>query len=89
MNPGFEISIAAITLEGFAPQDRRKIKAAIEQSLIQLFTEHSPDRMTASGFLDKMDGGSFQMEKGNNSHQLGSQIARSVYSAITGAGNGP
>ncbi|ANH80387.1 hypothetical protein A8C56_04780 [Niabella ginsenosidivorans] len=87
MNPGFEINIDAITLEGFAPQDRRKIKEAVEQSLIQLFTMPSTDWIAAAGFFDKMDGGCFQAGDGNNPHQLGAQIARSVYSAITGAGN--
>jgi hypothetical protein len=86
MNPRFEINIDAINLEGFAPQDRRKIMEAFEQTLAQLFTMHNPGLAATAGDFDKMEGGCFQMNSSSKGNQLGTQIANSVYSAITGVG---
>jgi hypothetical protein len=78
--PNIELHIEELVLEGFAPHERHRVAAAVEQHLAQLLAEHGATALLArGGEVARLDGGSFNVAPRAKPESAGEQIARAVY----------
>ena len=82
--PSIEVHIQELVLNGFAPGDRHRISAAVEQELTRLISTQ-PDSSTWSKIisLDCVDGGAIRIAKSAKPGTVGAQIAGAVLGGIT------
>lgn len=82
-----EIFIDELVLHDFAPEERYQIGAAVEMELNRLFIENGlPNSFQQPGSMPLLKAGSFQFNRNDKTVSAGSQIAGSVYSALTSTG---
>lgn len=79
-----EITIDALHLEGFPPQQRWRIAAALEQALGHLCaTQGVPLALQQARTSVPVPGGTFQVAPGASAAAIGAQIAQAVYTHLT------
>ena len=78
--PDIEIHIEELVLEGFAPHERQRVAAALEQHLARLLAERGADALLGrGGSVARLDGGSFNVAPGAKADSTGEQIAQAIY----------
>lgn len=85
MNPAnVELQIEELVLHGFDPGDGPLIGGAVERTLGCLLAEGgvSPS-LVENGGVPRVDGGSFELERGSDAQRIGDQVARIVYGGLT------
>ncbi len=82
--PSITLHIEELVLHGFAPRDRHRIGAAVEQELTRLLTEHPwPSALKESGPVDRVDAGAFRMASSAKPATVGGQIANAVHGGLS------
>jgi hypothetical protein len=78
-----ELNIDELVLHGFSPHDRYRIAEAVEHELARIITEQgfSPSLLQNSE-LDRLDGGSFEVQPDAKPEQIGSKVAQAVYGGL-------
>ena len=78
-----ELHIEQLMLHGFAPSDRHRIGAAIQQELARLLAEQGISPGLAQGkTIGQLDGGAFEMRAGTPPRVIGAQIAQAIYGGL-------
>lgn len=78
-----EVHIGELVLHGFAPGDRHRIGAAVEQELARLLAESSRPAAWARRRLSaRVDGGSFRLASGAKPGAIGAQIAAAIHGGL-------
>jgi hypothetical protein len=78
-----QLHIENLVLHGFAPGDRDRIAAAVQQELTRLMTEQGLSAtLTGGNSLERVDGGSFAMAANARAEGIGAQIAQSIYGGM-------
>jgi hypothetical protein len=78
-----ELHIEELLLNGFAPQNRYRIGAAVEVELARLFAEHGmPSSLTQSAEVAHLDGGAFEVAPGSSAESIGNQVAQALYGGL-------
>jgi hypothetical protein len=74
------VHVEALVLHGFAPGDRYGIGAAVQQELTRLFAEQGvPAALTRGGETERIDAGSFVLQRGARAGAIGVEVARAVH----------
>jgi hypothetical protein len=82
--PDIELHIEELVLEGFAPHERQRFAAALEQHLAQLLAERGADALLErGGEVARLDAGSFDAAPSAGAEALGAQVAKALYGALT------
>jgi hypothetical protein len=76
-----ELHINELVLHGFAPADRRPIAESIEHELRTLLTNEDFANAT-SLTVERIAGGSFQLETNRRHESAGTNIAREIYKGL-------
>ena len=85
---GVELEIEELALDGFAPGDRHRIAAAVERELARLFVERGvPPSLGRAGWVDRVDGGTFEAKPRAKPETTGAQIAQAIYGGLAGGLN--
>ena len=79
--PSIELHINELVLRGFAPADRRPIAESIECELRTLLTNEDFANAT-SLTIERIAGGSFQLEINRRHESAGTNIARAIYRGL-------
>jgi hypothetical protein len=83
MNDDLELNIEDLVLDGFPQGDRRRIAEAIQKELTRLLLEAGiPAGITGGAGLDRIDGGSFEVDVNAGAGKVGAQVARAVYGGM-------
>jgi len=78
-----ELHIEQLVLHGFAPSDRHRIGAAIQQELARLLVEQGiPPGLAQGKTIGQLDGGAFEMRAGTPPRVIGAQIAQAIYGGL-------
>lgn len=84
MKPHIELYIDELVLQGFPPNNRRRIAQAVERGLTRLFTEQgAPPSLAQGGSFDQWNGGTFTMAPSASAASIGTQIAETLYAGFT------
>jgi len=77
------LHIEELVLNGFAPGDRQRIGAAVEQELVRLLAERPLPAALAQGRpRERVDGGSFRLATGAKPGAVGAQIAGAIHGGL-------
>jgi hypothetical protein len=77
--PDIELHIEELVLEGFAPHERHRVAAAVEQHLARLLAERdTPALLARGGEVARLDGGSFNVARPSRPESAGEAVARAV-----------
>ena len=76
-----ELHINELVLHGFAPAERRPIAASIERELRTLLTNED-FAIATSLTVERIEGGSFQLEINRRHESAGTNIARAIYRGL-------
>lgn len=79
------LHVERLVLEGIEvpAHEGRILEAAVSKELARLVAEGGMQPgLTRGGAMAFLRGGRFQMDPGNNTDQLGQQIARAVYGGV-------
>jgi hypothetical protein len=77
------LHIETLVLDGFAPGDRYRIGAVVQQELERLVsTQGLPPLLAREGEIARLDGGEFQVAPSAKADAIGAQIARAVYGGL-------
>lgn len=77
------IHIEELVLHGFAPHDRRRIGATVEQELTRLMSEKGiPGLLKKSLTIDRLAGGAFHAKGQVKPQTTGTRIAETVYESL-------
>jgi hypothetical protein len=88
VEPGVDLAIDELVLEGLSPGDARRIGEAAGAALRELFErEGVPAALTTGGTAVTLDAGAFVVPPGARPEAVGGLLARAVYRAI-GEGGG-
>ena len=80
MTPRISVHIGELILDGFPRRDGRAIGEAVQQHLVQLFSERGvPAAMQQSSEMPRVDAGSVSIGAGAKPAAVGTQIANAVY----------
>lgn len=80
-----ELRIEELALHGFAPGDRYRIAESVERELQRLLAEQgAPALFSAAIDLARIDAGAFDLKPNANSEMIGAQVARAIYSGMSG-----
>ena len=78
-----ELHIEQLMLHGFAPSDRHRIGAAIQQELARLLAEQGiPPGLAQGKTIGQLDGGAFEMKAGTSPRVIGAHIAQAIYGGL-------
>lgn len=78
-----ELHIEQLVLHGFAPSDRHRIGAAIQQELARLLAEQGISPGLAQGkTIGQLDGGAFEIKAGTPPRVIGAHIAQAIYGGL-------
>lgn len=77
-----DLHIEELVLEGFPPEDRHRIGAAVERELARLLTERGLPGVTESMDISRLDGGSFEMDRNATPERVGGQVGGAVYGGM-------
>jgi hypothetical protein len=78
-----ELKIEQLVLHGFAPGDRHRIGAAIQQELARLLAEQGiPPGIVQGKTIEQFDGGAFEIKAGTPLRVIGAQIAQAIYGGL-------
>lgn len=81
--PSVTIHIEKLVLHGFAPHDRRRIAAAVEQELTRLMSEKGiPRSLRKNLAVEQVSGGAFHANGQVKPQTTGTLIARTVYESL-------
>jgi hypothetical protein len=84
-----ELHVGQLVLEGFRPGDRHRIGAAMERELARLMSEHGvPAALGAGGEVPVLRAPAAALPADASPSILGARLARSVYGALGGGGEG-
>lgn len=79
-----ELHIDELLLHGFAPAHRHRLGEAAARELAQLFTEQElPPSLARVAYIERLDGGAFEIASGSKADTLGAQVAHAVHRGIT------
>jgi hypothetical protein len=79
------LHIDELVLHNFAPSDPHAIAMALERELTQLFSaEGVPPDLTEIDGTSRLDGGSFNVQRGAAPDDVGAHLARAVYHNLAG-----
>ena len=82
------LRIDELVLHGFAPQDRNRIRDALELELGRLLRERGvPDRLTDGASRPSLDAGQITLAPGLGGPAIGERIALALYERLA-AGDG-
>lgn len=88
--PTIDLRIDELVLEGFAPDARLRIGAAVERELARLLAEAPLSRAVAShDGAARLDGGALHAAPGASPEQVGAAVARAVHGGLTATKGGP
>jgi hypothetical protein len=77
------IHINELVLSGFGHLNRRQLTEAIRAELTRLITQRGlPPPLNAAGYIDRLDGGSFQVKDKAGALSIGTDLARTLYGRI-------
>ena len=83
-----ELHIEELVLDGFSAGDRYRIGDAVQHELVRIISEQGgPGFPRRSVVLERIDAGSFPVERGAKAPDVGTAIARAVHQGL--AGNRP
>ncbi len=78
-----KIHIEELVLQGFAPGDRHRIAAAVEQELVRLMSEGGLPRLQGNPLtLGRIKGGAFKVTAGAKPQAAGTEIAQAVFRSL-------
>jgi hypothetical protein len=78
-----ELNLEKLVLHGFAPADRARIGAAVQQELTRLFAEGGvPTSLERGGAISHLDAGTFELPSAAKPDAIGIQIARAIYGGL-------
>jgi len=78
-----ELHIEQLVLHGFAPSDRHRIGAAIQQELARLLAEQGiPPGLAQGKTIGQLDGGAFKMRADTPPRVVGAHIAQAIYGEL-------
>jgi len=79
------VHINELILSGFEHLNRRQLTEAVRAELTRLITQRGlPPSLNASGYIDRLDGGSFQVKDKAGTDSIGTDLARTLYGRIKG-----
>ena len=82
-----ELHVGSLVLEGFRPQDRHRIGAALQRELGRLLAEHGvPAGLGAGGAVPALRAPAADLPANASPSLVGARLARSVYGALRGGG---
>ena len=77
------LHIEELVLHGFAPGDRHRIREAVEQELIRLFSEQPlPANLARNISLDRIDAGAFHLPSQARPTSVGGEIAGAIHGGL-------
>ena len=80
-----EIHIEKLVLHGFAPSDKHRIAAAVQEELERLIKARGAPAGSGSGFhRAQLAGGSFNVRPGERADTIGARIGQAVYEVLVG-----
>jgi hypothetical protein len=78
-----ELHIEELVLEGFEQVDRCRIAEAVESELTYLLKERGiPPSLAGGGDINRIDGGTFQVESNSRPETVGTRVAQAVYGGL-------
>ncbi len=78
-----EVEIQELVLEGFPAGDRRRILDAVQAEIERLLIRRGlPAEFTSSVQIDRIDGGSFPLQKNSKEDNIGLQVGKAVYGGL-------
>ena len=82
--PAIDLRIDELVLEGFAPDARLRVGAAVERELSRLLAEAPLSRSVARhDGAAHLDGGAFDAPPGASPEQVGAAVARAVHGGLS------
>jgi hypothetical protein len=87
VRPDIELRVERVVLDGLPIQshDRAAVGAAVEAELRRLLAQGGWDASVASVALPSLRADGIQWSAADGANQLGAQIARAVFGALTGS----
>jgi hypothetical protein len=80
-----ELHIEKLVLHGFAPCDKHRIAAAVQEELERLIKARGAPTGSGSGFhRAQLAGGSFSVRTGERPDSIGIRIGKAVYEVLVG-----
>lgn len=77
--PDIDLRIDELVLDGFRPEDRQRIAAALGQELRRAFAERGiPECLLAGGAIERVDARSFAATTSSPPRTIGIQLARAL-----------
>ena len=82
-NYNISVHIEELVLDGLPVQDQNRITSAVQGELHRLLSQGElPAILKHNGSIGRLNGSSFQIERGATAEVIGKQVAQSLYGGL-------